>query len=395
MIDREDVPLLSRYPSLVYLDSAATALKPSLVIERETAYSTHFTANIHRSNHLLADRATEEYESARSTVAAFLGVAPGEVIFTRNATESINLVAQGLPRLHATFASASEHHANLVPWMRRSPVHWVEQDPCKPISVERAEEAVSQSRGETTILVVAYASNVTGVVNPVSDLCQMAREYGVLTCVDASQAVAHLPINVAEIGCDFLVFSGHKLMGPTGIGVLAGREAMLQTLEPLVVGGGMIERVTTAGYTLKALPHRLEAGTPHISGAIGLGAAIDYLHRFSWHEIAQHEALLAAKMDAAFAQFPQCRVLMAREPHRLALGSIAFPGQPLDSMDIARMLSDQYDIMVRAGFHCAHPLFDGVDLHGALRISPYLYNTEADIDRLAIGLHIICDRFFR
>lgn len=389
MLPRGDFPILDRQ-SLIYLDSAATALKPRQVIVAEQLYAMEFTANIHRSNHLLGDLATEAYEDARRSVANFVNAAPNEVVFVRNATEAINVVANGLPVVDRIIASINEHHSNLVPWMRRGPITWIESHPTEPISIEAVQQAIERHLDDVKILTISYASNVTGVIHPIADICKLAREHGVLTCVDASQAIAHLPIDMDNLDCDFLVFSGHKLMGPTGIGVLVGPYDLLNQMNPLVFGGGAIERVTTKGFTLKASPYRYEAGTPHISGAIGLAAAIRYLQQFSWDDIAAHEKVLATRMATVFAEMSWATALMSQHRPRLALGSLAYPGH---AFDVGRLLSDQFDIMVRTGFHCTHPLFDALGMNGALRVSPYLYNTIADIDRFADALHTIHRRF--
>jgi cysteine desulfurase/selenocysteine lyase len=243
------------------------------------------------------------------------------------------------------------------------------------------------------ILALGYACNVTGVIHPIRALCALARARGVMTVVDAAQAIPHIPVSVHELGCDFLAFSAHKMLGPTGLGILAARRDGLESLDPLLVGGGTVERVTSTGYTLKKIPHRFEAGTPHISGVLGLAAAIDYLEQLGFDAIIDHERKLAAAIARVLSRIPHLRVFMATEHPRLAVASFAVCGERVTPDHLARVLSDSYQIMVRSGFHCAHPFFDRhAAPQGALRISAYLYNTEAEIEHFGEVLMVLVQR---
>lgn len=395
-VSRADFPLLGRTldgKPVVYLDSAATSLKPNAVLEAERAYSTRFTANIHRGKHALSEEASAAYESARRTVARFLSADPIEVAFTRNTTESINLIARGLGLTpeSVVVAPLTEHHSNLVPWMRQARTVVFEVDPLRPLAV--AELQAVLERHHPKVLALGMASNVTGVVNPVAQLCEVARAHGVITVVDAAQGAPHAKLDVQALGCDFLAFSGHKMLGPAGIGVLWGRAELLERLEPLMVGGGTIEKVTRAGFTLKRLPYRLEAGTPNVSGALGLAAAIDYLEAIGPEAIAAHDAELADALADQLKDLPGARVLMAQQAPRLALASIVPASERLAPDHLALILSDSHQMMVRSGFHCARPCFEHLGVEqGAIRVSAYLYNTVEEVERFGRTLRDLLRR---
>jgi cysteine desulfurase/selenocysteine lyase len=260
------------------------------------------------------------------------------------------------------------------------------------MTVETVVSEIDEKRPR--VLAFACASSVTGAVHDMARICRAARERGVLTCVDASQAAPHFGLNVPEIGCDFLTFSGHKLLAPTGIGVLTGKPDSLSALEPLMIGGGSIDRVTESGFTLKEVPYRLEAGTPNVSGALGLAAAVEFLERISLRTIGAHQAQLARTLYETLRSTPGIEMLMSSTEPRLALGSIAIPAGRVSPDDLAVALSDSYGIMVRSGFHCAHPLFDRFGhSHGALRASAYVYNTASDIEAFGEALRKLL-RFF-
>jgi len=379
---RRHFPLLERRIDgrpIIYLDSAATGLKPRAVLDAEAAYSRQYSANVHRGKHALSEEASEAYEGGRRRIAMRLGVQPRHVIFVRGATEGLNMVARGLrlERGDTVLLPIGEHHSNIVPWMREASVHWLEAHPCEPLDVEAVIRAIEATRPR--VLSFAHASSVTGAIHPVREICAAARERGVLTCIDASQSAPHLRIDVAEIGCDFLTFSGHKCLGPTGIGVLTGTQSALAGLDPLLLGGGCIDRVTETGFTLKELPYRLEAGTPNISGAIGLAAALDFLHDIGFDTIGRHQGDLA---DALADALPRRNglVLMSAASPRLALGSLGIVSNRVKPDDVAVALSMSYGIMVRSGFHCAHPLFDRFGhANGALRASASIYNTAEEV----------------
>ena len=362
---RADFPVLSRTidgQPLLYLDSAATALKPTAVIRDERAYSELYTANIHRGRHLLSEEASTAYEAVRQRAARFLNASPSSIVFVKNATEGLNLVARGLglQKSDRVLTSVAEHHSNLVPWMRQANVCFIERDPLQPLTTDAVRQALDTFRPR--VLTLGHASNVTGVIEPIAEICALARSQGVMVVVDASQSAPHLPLDVQALGCDFLALSGHKMLGPTGTGVLWGRYELLDKLEPLVLGGGTVQRVTAQGYELKALPHRLEAGTPNVAGVIGLGTAMGYLQDLGFDAIAAHEEALANHMEEELARIPGLRVIMSRPKPRLALAQIAPVSQHISPDELASMLSDTHNIMVRSGYHCAHPLFDRLGL---------------------------------
>jgi cysteine desulfurase / selenocysteine lyase len=393
---RDDFPILRRRVQgrpAVYLDSAATTLKPLPVLDAERDYSLNYCANIHRGNHLFSEEASEAYEDARRAVGHFIGAGARQVVFVRNATEALNMVASGLRASGVRRVSipTGEHHSNIVPWMRAAQVEWIDHDPREPLDIAALEAHLR--RTEPDLLTFSHASNVTGVINPVAEICALAGSLGVKTCVDASQAVAHLPVDISALGCDYLAFSGHKMMGPTGIGVLAGRLDALERLEPLLLGGGAVREVTLTGYSLKDIPHRLEAGTPNISGAIGLGAAVGYLRGLMGERMTRHHEQLADRLEAVLSGIPGVRLLQAKTGPRLPLASLLIGGG-LGPANLGSMLSDCHGVMVRAGHHCAHPLFKGIDAEkGALRASAYAYNEVAEIDYLGDCILKLLRRF--
>jgi len=387
---REQFPVLSRRINgrpIIYLDNAATSLKPQRVLQEEMNYYSQCGANIHRAKHALSLEASELYEAARDTVAQFLGAAaPAEIVFTASATEALNMVAQGLGlcRRDEVLATTLEHHSNLVPWMREARVRLVPAPPDLPVDPADVARAMGE---HTKVIAISLASNTTGVIQPVREICRLARERGVLTVVDAAQAVAHLPVDVQELGCDFLVFSGHKVFGPTGTGVLYGRQERLDDLEPLRLGGGSVDRVTAETYALRSLPHRLEAGTPNIAGVVGLAAALRFVRDAGFPQLVEHGEMLAAALAHGLTRVPGIRVLMARHAPRLPLASIVLEKIHLSADDVAMMLSDRHGIMTRSGFFCAHPFFDAVDVQqGALRPSALLYNTRAEVEMFCAAL---------
>lgn len=394
---RADFPLLQRRVEgkpLIYLDSAATALKPQAVIRAERAYEEEFTANIHRGQHLLSEEASWAYENARRRVASFLKTTPQSIVFVKNATEALNLVARGLGlgKSDRALASISDHHSLLLPWMREASLLFLERDPLAPLDPQKVLDSVR--RHEPRVLLLSHASNVTGIIEPVAEICALVKPLGVVVVVDATQTVAHLPLDVDKLGCDFLAFSGHKMLGPTGTGVLWGRSESLGKLEPLALGGGAIQRVLPDGYELKECPYRFEAGTPNISGVLGLAAAMDYLEELGFDAIVAHDQVLADRIERETAGIPGMHTIMSPACPRLAIAQVVLDTPALGPEDLSLMLSDGHKIMTRAGFHCVHLLFDHLALaHGAVRVSAYLYNTEDEIAELGSALRSILGRF--
>lgn len=393
---RADFPVLQRHCAgrpIIYLDSAATTLKPQSVLDKESRYSTSFTANVHRGKHLLSEEASEAYEAARRKIAGFLSVPPAALSFVRNATEAINLVARGLglTKSDKVLLPIAEHHSNILPWMREASVAWLDHDPLEPL--EPAEVARALDRERPRLLAFSAASNVSGVINPSAEICRLARERGVLTMIDAAQIAPHERIDASALGCDYLAFSGHKMLAPTGIGILTGTLTALERLEPLLLGGGAVEQVTRTGYSLRALPWRLEAGTPNISGALGLAAAIDYLQGIGFAKIHAHQHHLAETLREVLRDIKGCQPVMARRQPSIPVGALFSPARHFNLDDVAVSLSENFGIMARSGFFCAHPLAERLGISGnMLRASLYIYNTEEEIRQFRAAMHTIMRR---
>ena len=382
---RADFPILARQVNgkpLVYLDSAASAQKPRAVIEAMTHAMEHSYANVHRGLHTLANETTDAYEGARKKVAAFIGAEPGEIVFTKGGTEAINLVAAGLG---ATLAAGDEivltemeHHANIVPWHFLRERQGVVLKFC-PITDDGVLdlEAFQRLLGpRTKVVALSHMSNVLGTINPVTDLTRMAHEAGALVLLDGCQAIVHKPVDVKAIDADFYAFSGHKLYGPTGIGILYGKAERLAALPPYQGGGEMIGNVTLDVITYADPPHRFEAGTPPILEAIGLGAALDWLSGLDRLAVAEHEHRLYARVREGLAGANWLRVL-GEAPDKGAILSFTVNGA--HAHDVAQIL-DRYGVAVRAGTHCAEPLMRRFGVTSSARASFALYNTEREAD---------------
>lgn len=382
---------------LVYLDNAATTQKPQTVLDTINHYYRADNANVHRAAHALSGRATRAFEDARETVARFINAPRShEVIWTRGTTEAINLMAQswGISELRAgdeVVLSTLEHHANIVPWQL------VAQRTGAVIRVVPLDErgdldmaAYLAMLGPRTRLVsVAHVSNALGTVNPVEQIVAAAKAVGALTLIDGAQAVAHLEVDVQAIGCDFYAFSGHKLYGPTGIGVLWGRTELLERMPPWQAGGEMIDRVSFSGTTFNSLPFKFEAGTPHIAGAIGLAAAIDFVMEQDRGLLASHEAVLTDYLVAGLRQILGLRLV--GEPGQRA-GAVSFLLRDIHPQDAATLL-DMQGIALRVGHHCAMPLMESLGIGGTLRASLACYNNRDDVDALLAALHKLSDFF--
>ncbi|MEI4968072.1 cysteine desulfurase [Aeromonas caviae] len=382
---------------LVYLDNAATTQKPQAVLDAINHYYRADNANVHRAAHALSGRATRAFEDARETVARFINAPRShEVIWTRGTTEAINLVAQswGMSKLRTgdeIVLSTLEHHANIVPWQL------VAQRTGAVIRVIPLDErgdldiaAYLALLGPRTRLVsVAHVSNALGTVNPVKEMVAAAKAVGALTLIDGAQAVAHLEVDVQAIGCDFYAFSGHKLYGPTGIGVLWGHTALLERMPPWQAGGEMIDRVSFSGTTFNTLPFKFEAGTPHIAGTIGLAAAIDFVMEQDRDSLASHEAALTDYLVAGLQQVPGLRLV--GEPGQRA-GAVSFLLEGIHPQDAATLL-DMQGIALRVGHHCAMPLMESLGIGGTMRASLACYNNRDDVDALLAALHKLRDFF--
>jgi cysteine desulfurase/selenocysteine lyase len=398
---RSDFPILSRSVGgkpLAYLDNAATSQKPRVVLEAMDSYYARSNANVHRAIHALGEEATAAYEAARSKVRRFLGAERDtEIVFTRGTTESINLAASSwgdanLGRDDVVLVTEMEHHSDIVPWQllcarrgcRLSVAH-VEDDGSLDLdAIERSWDP------RTRIMAVTQASNVLGTINDVRALAAIAHDRDALILVDAAQSAPHFPIDVAGLDCDFLAFSGHKLLGPTGIGVLYGRERLLEAMPPWMGGGDMIRSVSFEGSTWNDLPWKFEAGTPNIAGAIGLGAAIDYIDALGFAAIAGREDALR-DYAALRLRSVEGLALYGSAPRRCPVFAFNLPG--LHAHDVAQYL-DREGIAVRAGHHCAQPLMKRLGIQAAARASLSFYNTEEEVDRLAAAL-VGAQRFYR
>jgi cysteine desulfurase/selenocysteine lyase len=386
---RQDFPILRERPHghpLIYFDNAATSQKPQAVLHALRDYYEHENANVHRGLHFLSTRATEAYEKARQRVAGYVGAASAdEIVFTRGTTESINLVAQawGEKFLRAgdvILLTEMEHHSNLVPWQllaerRRATLRFLPVSDDGTLDLDRLPSLLTP---EVKMFAFTHVSNSLGTINPVADLCRRARENGALTLVDAAQSAGHMPLDVRELGCDFLALSGHKMCGPTGIGVLYGRAQVLDSLPPWHGGGEMIVSVTLEKSTFKKAPHRFEAGTPNIAGAIGLAAAIDYIERIGRTAIFQHDVDLAGYAIQRLTQLPGLRVLGPEKERGAVVGFVMKAAHPHDLTTFA----DQYGLAMRGGHHCNQPLMRRFGVAGTTRASFYFYNTMEEIDRM-------------
>jgi cysteine desulfurase/selenocysteine lyase len=369
----------------IYLDSASTTPKPRSVIAAVTRYYEELGANVHRGLHPIAEASTEEFERARHRVAALIGAQPAEIVFTRNATDSFNLLARalGLSADDEVVFPASEHHSNYMPWRGAATPKLIDID---DEAVPKWTQLASRLGKRTRLVSVAHVSNVTGVVAPVEEWIATAHAAGVPVMIDASQSIAHLPIDVRELDVDFMAFSSHKMFGPNGVGVLYVRRDHYAALGLGNVGGGMVAMHAEERFEARAAPFRYEAGTPNIEGVIGLGAAVDYLQSVGMQKIAQHSRTLAEQMMRGLAELPGATVLGRSARDRIALATVSLPLPAMRQDDIARLLADAHGIFVSSGFHCAHVLHHRLSLDGTLRASAQIYNDAGDIEAFVAAL---------
>ncbi|HEX5047056.1 MAG TPA: cysteine desulfurase [Gammaproteobacteria bacterium] len=375
-------PLLERgYDGepFVYLDSASTTPKPRPVIDAVASYYEQVGANVHRGVHPLAETATELFERTRHRVAALIGAQPAEIVFTRNATDSFNMIARSLnlrPDDEVVFP-ASEHHSNYMPWRVATTPRLVDID---AEAVPNWSQLPSLLGPRTRLVSVAHVSNVTGVIAPVEEWIATAHAAGVPVMLDASQSVAHLPIDVHALDVDFMGFSSHKMFGPNGVGVLYVRRDRFDELGLGNVGGGMVAKHAEAGFDALEPPFRYEAGTPNIEGVIGLGAAVDYLLGIGMPAVAAHVRELSDRLMRGLAELPHATVLGRSARERIALATVSLPLPAMRQQDVARLLADAHGIFVSGGYHCAHVLHDRLRLDGTIRASAHIYNDAGDID---------------
>ena len=397
---RADFPILQQKPygrQLVYLDNAATSQKPKAVMDAILRYYEHENANIHRGVHYLSMRATEEYEAGRKSVQLFLNAArTSEIIFVRGTTEAINLVAQTYGRTNVgagdeVLITAMEHHSNIVPWqllcnekgakLRVAPINEEGE-----LLLDEFERLLTP---RTRIVAVGHVSNALGTINPVKQMIAMAHARNIPVLVDGAQAVPRMPVDVQDLNCDFYAFSGHKAYGPTGIGILYGKQALLEAMPPYQGGGEMISSVTFEKTLYNKVPHKFEAGTPDMSGAVGLHAAIDYLNDLGMENIAEHERELLSYATEKVSAIPGIRVVgTAKEK----TGVLSFVMEGIHPHDIGTIL-DQEGIAIRTGHHCAQPLMDRYGIDATARASFGIYNTKQEVDALVRGIEKVREVF--
>ncbi|MFN0073032.1 MAG: cysteine desulfurase [Chloroflexota bacterium] len=392
---RQDFPILTKFARgkpLIYLDNAATSQKPKAVINALVEYYEGFNANIHRGVHALAEEATERYEGVRQKVARFIH-APNtrSIVFTRNTTEAINLVAytwgrQNISAGDEILITRMEHHSNIVPWQilaaeRGAHLRFIELREDGTIEPEDIQKALTD---RTKLLALTHMSNVLGTINPVAEAARLAHEVGAIILVDGAQSVPHMPVDVQALDCDFLAFSSHKMLGPTGVGVLYGREALLESMPPFLGGGEMIDRVSDAMSTWNELPWKFEAGTPNIADVIAFGAAIDYLSNLGMERVREHERELVAYALEAIGNVPEIQIYGPKDAVRRG-GVVAFNYGEIHAHDVGTIL-DYEGIAVRVGHHCCQLLMKELDIAGTARASFYVYNTPEEVDALIVGL---------
>jgi len=382
---------------LVYLDNAATSQKPESVLRTIDKYYREYNSNIHRGVHYLSERATQAYEQARQATQRFIGAGdPGEVVFVRGTTEAINLVAQTYGRRHVgtgdeIIISAMEHHSGIVPWQmlceeKGARLRIIPVNDQGELLLDEYEKLLGP---RTKFVSVVHISNVLGTINPVRQIIELAHRRGVPVLLDGAQAAPHVKVDVRALDCDFYAFSSHKLYGPTGVGVLYGKSKLLEAMPPYQGGGDMISSVTFEKTIYNKLPHKFEAGTPNIAGAIGLGAAIQYLNQFDWEQVEAHERDVLAYATDRVLSVPGVRLIgTARE--KAAVLSFVIEG--IHPHDVGTIL-DQEGIAIRTGHHCAQPLMQRFGIPATARASFGLYNTKADVDALVVALHKVLEVF--
>lgn len=391
MIELSDFPLLAANPTLHYLDSAATAQKPRAVLDALMDYYTHDNANPHRGAYALSARATDRYHEARERIARFIGVQDSaRVIFTRGTTESINLVASAWGRANVRSGdeiviTGLEHHANFVPWQQLAietgaSLKICDVTPSGEIDLDHFASLVGP---KTRVVAFNHVSNALGTINPIAEMIAIARKSGAVIVCDGAQAAPHFPLSLDSLDVDFYAFSGHKMLGPMGIGCLVGRRSLLESMPPYQTGGDMIEFVGDERSTWNVLPHKLEAGTPNVGDAIGLAAACDYLSRLGMDAVREHEQRLTAMASAALEAIDDVRVYGPSPAQRS--GVVSFTVGDIHPHDLATIL-DEVGVCVRAGHHCAQPLMRRLNLPATARASFYVYNTEDDVDALVAGV---------
>ena len=380
---KADFPIFNS-SDLIYLDNASTTQKPSTVLKEIDSFYKETNANVHRAIYSIGNEATRRFESAREKVAKFINAPSSkEIVFTSGATESINLLARSLVSNlepgDEILLSAMEHHSNIVPWQMMAEKFKVKIKylPINKIGELDLNDSEQYFTSRTKIVSITHISNVLGTINPIEDLAKMAHKVGALFISDGAQGVPHMQVDVAKLGCDFYAFSGHKMLGPTGIGVLWGKTKLLEELDPFMGGGEMIETVSFEESTWNEIPYKFEAGTPNIAQAVGLGAAVDYLDSIGMKNIQEHEKKLT---DYAFDKIKDIEGIRIHGSSKKKSGVISFNIKDIHPQDLAQFL-DQDNIAIRVGHHCAQPLLSLLNETSTARISFYIYNSEEDIDK--------------
>ncbi|MGD2247419.1 MAG: cysteine desulfurase [Candidatus Methanofastidiosia archaeon] len=376
---RKDIPITSKY---IYFDSGATCLTPLPVVKAMDEYYLEYRANVHRGVHRLSQKASEKFDEAREKIAHFLNASFEEIIFVKNTTEALNYVAMGLQweKGDTVVVSELEHHSNFLPFFRLQN-HGVNLKVIRCTKMGTLiESELSEKISGAKLISVSHISNISGAVTPVKKISKIAKETGALFCIDAAQSVGHRPVDVENLKCDFLAFPGHKgIMGPTGIGVLYVRKSVMDEFDLPFIGGGTIEDVSLTGYTLAEPPEKYEAGTPHIAGAIGLGAAADYITRIGCSHIEKYEKMLIDKTITDFDRLPTVKWYGPKTPHS---GVVSFNMKNCGAHNVAQMLDTMGNIMVRSGHHCALPALKKMGITKAVRASYHCYNTLEEIDAM-------------
>lgn len=391
---RKDFPIFTRTirdgKKLVYLDSGATSQKPQSVIDAEVDFYSKNNAAAHRGAHQLAEEATEAMESARQIVADFLGADVDEIVFTKSATESLNLLAYSYTSLitkdDSIVVTEMEHHANLIPWQQLAErtgatLKWFEVDSEGRLDLSSIDQVITE---DTKIVSITHQSNVLGTINPLEAIVARAHEVGAVVVLDACQSVPHMPINVVELNVDFLTFSGHKAAGPTGVGVLWGRSELLEMLPPFLFGGSMIENVTMTSATWAPAPRKFEAGVPNMAQIVGLGAALNYLSKIGMEKIYLHEVKLGSYLIKRLSAIEGLRIIGPQKMEARG-GTVSFTFGDIHPHDLGQYL-DAQGIAVRTGHHCAWPLTRKLGVPATTRASLYFYNDESDVDTLIEGI---------
>ena len=411
---REDFPILSRLvrngKKLVYLDSGATSQKPRQVVDAERDFYFQHNAAVHRGAHLLAEEATDAFEGARGTVAKFLNVASDEIVFTKSATESLNIISYGflnssvgkvkanspfcIDKRDNIVVSELEHHANLLPWQHLAEstgaqLRWFSVTPEGRLDLSNLEELIDEN---TSVVALTHQSNVTGAITNLMPITAQARRYGAIIVLDGCQSAPHMKVDIPALDIDFFAFSGHKALGPTGVGVLWGRSELLAQMPPMLTGGSMIESATITTAQYAPPPKRFEAGVPNMAQAVGLGAAIDYLESIGMEQVFRHEEALTERAIKGLLNIPGVEIVGPKEMKERG-GAISFTVAGIHPHDLGQVLDDQ-GIAVRTGHHCAWPLMQALKVQATTRASFYLYNTADEIDQL-ISAVIDAKKFFR